>query len=200
MLNTTRAEMVEELEDELVALEAEISRCRATQLRLLRRLDAAQVPLRDGCRNLAEWTASRLDVAPETARGLVSAGRKTGRWAGPTYWLERGEMTLDRAVAHAELLSAGRDLETLPGPFELDISAMRRLVSQLRRTTKSDEHRVFTDRYLSMQPTLDNSRWKLWGELPGFEGAVVEQALRRPRRYLPVASARVASHGYPAVR
>ena len=170
---------IESLQTELVELEAEISRSRARQLDLLRRLDDAQAPMRDGCRNLTEWVASRLDVAPETARNLVGAARKIGRWAGPQHWLGRGEMTLDRAVVNAELLTAGKDLEVLPGPFDLDISQMRRVVSQLRHTSPADEHHTFGDRYLSLQLTLDNSRWKLWEELPGFEGAVVEQALQR---------------------
>jgi hypothetical protein len=40
-----------------------------------------------------------------------------------------------------------------------------------------DERQAFRDRYLTMQPTLDESSWRLWGQLPGPDGRVVEKAL-----------------------
>jgi len=36
---------------------------------------------------------------------------------------------------------------------------------------------MFGDRFLSLQPTLDQTSYKLWGQLPGTDGRLVEQAL-----------------------
>ncbi|MFW2339151.1 MAG: hypothetical protein ACN4GK_03795, partial [Acidimicrobiia bacterium] len=63
------------LEQRLIELESYVARMRAEQLVLLREADQRQTPLADGCRSLQEWTAGRLDIAPETAKTLVSAAR-----------------------------------------------------------------------------------------------------------------------------
>ncbi|MGB9359727.1 MAG: hypothetical protein WCC01_14340, partial [Acidimicrobiia bacterium] len=60
------------IEQKLLQSESVIARERASQMSLLRELDRRQVALRDGHRSLQEWAAGRLDVAPETARVLVS--------------------------------------------------------------------------------------------------------------------------------
>ncbi|NIA25499.1 MAG: hypothetical protein GWP04_07995 [Gammaproteobacteria bacterium] len=59
------------LEQVLLASEAVIARERARQMTVLAELDRRQVALMDGCRSMTEWTASRLDIAPETASMLV---------------------------------------------------------------------------------------------------------------------------------
>jgi hypothetical protein len=43
--------------------------------------------------------------------------------------------------------------------------------------TRTDQQQVFSDRFLSMQPTLDRTAYRLWGQLPGVDGELVEQAL-----------------------
>ncbi|NNC41070.1 MAG: DUF222 domain-containing protein, partial [Acidimicrobiia bacterium] len=63
------------LEQQLIEIESLKSRLTASQLVLLREADQRQAPLADGCRSLQEWTAGRLDVAPETAKTLVAAAR-----------------------------------------------------------------------------------------------------------------------------
>ena len=40
---------------------------------LLREIDRRQTPTADGCRSLAEWVTGRLDLAPDTAKTLVTA-------------------------------------------------------------------------------------------------------------------------------
>ena len=47
-----------------------------------------------------------------------------------------------------------------------------------RRMTRQDEQSAFADRYLSIQPTLDHSSFRLWGQLPGADGQLIEQALQ----------------------
>ncbi len=63
------------LEQRLVAAERLIARLRADQTRVLRIMDAGQVPTGDGYRSLGDWTAARLDVTPETSARLVRLAR-----------------------------------------------------------------------------------------------------------------------------
>ena len=64
------------IEQKLLQSESVIARERASQMSLLRELDRRQVALRDGHRSLQEWAAGRMDVAPETARMLVTTARR----------------------------------------------------------------------------------------------------------------------------
>lgn len=54
---------------------------------------------------------------------------------------------------------------------------MNRLTCQYRRVASTDERETFAERYLSIQPSLDNSRWRGSFELPAVEGSIVDQAI-----------------------
>jgi hypothetical protein len=58
-----------------------------------------------------------------------------------------------------------------------DLAGLERLVAARKRIAGTDETATFADRYLVMQPNLDESAWKLWGLLPGLDGQLVEKAL-----------------------
>jgi hypothetical protein len=66
----------DQLEQQLVALEESHSLIVARQSVILQELDRRQVARGDGCRNLSEWVASRLDLSPEHAATLVRASRR----------------------------------------------------------------------------------------------------------------------------
>ena len=59
----------------------------------------------------------------------------------------------------------------------MDLTGVNRLTGRLRHVSRGDEQQVFMDRYLSIQPTLDEASWHLSGQLPAIEGKIVEQAL-----------------------
>jgi hypothetical protein len=166
------------LEQRLVELESYVARMRAEQLVLLREADSRQAPLADGCRSLQEWTAGRLDVAPETATTLVSAARALADQPNLADRLEAGVGSFDRILATATLATTGAKPERIEQSEGLDIPGVRRLTALHRRMTRKDQQQVFTDRFLSMQPTLDRTAFRLWGQLPGLDGELVEQALQ----------------------
>ena len=58
----------------------------------------------------------------------------------------------------------------------LGLSALHQIASTTE-TTSTSEADVFEGRELFMQPTLDHSRWKLWGHLPGVDGTIIQDAL-----------------------
>ncbi len=59
----------------------------------------------------------------------------------------------------------------------LDLGNLRRLVARQRHLTPASERETFERRAINLQPSLDRSRFKVWGELPACGGATVEVAL-----------------------
>jgi hypothetical protein len=165
------------LEQQLIGLESIVAQARARQLTLLREADQRQTPLADGCRSLQEWTAGRLDIAPETAKTLVAAARILENLADLEESLGSGLASFDRITATAQLVTAGAPVERIEQSAGFDIPGVRRLTALQRRMTRTDQQQVFSDRFLSMQPTLDRTAYRLWGQLPGADGELVEQAL-----------------------
>ena len=165
------------LEQQLIEIESLKSRLTARQLVLLREADQRQAPLADGCRSLQEWTAGRLDIAPETAKCLVAAARVLENLSDLEESLGSGLASFDRILATAQLVTAGASTERIEQSAGFDIPGVRRLTALQRRMTRTGQQQVFTDRFLSMQPTLDRTAFRLWGQLPGTDGELVEQAL-----------------------
>jgi hypothetical protein len=165
------------LEQQLIELESLKARICARQISLLREADSRQTPLGDGCRSLQEWTAGRLDVAPETAKALVAACRMLETVPTLEETLETGGGSFDRIVATARLVAAGATPERIDQSAGLDISGIRKLTAMHRRMTPATEQQTFSDRFVAMQPTLDRTSYRLWGQLPGVDGQLVEQAL-----------------------
>jgi hypothetical protein len=48
-----------------------------------------------------------------------------------------------------------------------------------------DESRSADDQFLVLQPSLDESRWRLWGGLDGYSGAIVDKVLTEAADQLP---------------
>ena len=96
------------LEQELVASEGRISSERAAQMALLSELDHRQVAIGDGCRSLHEWTASRLDLAPENAKTLVATSRRLADLPYLVKQLGSGEVSFDRLAEVAKLANRVR--------------------------------------------------------------------------------------------
>ncbi len=88
-------------------------------------------------------------------------------------------MSFDRATATAALAAAGASEAAIAASRGLDIPALRRRAAAARRLCRGDERAAFRDRGVWLQPNLDESSWRLWGQLPGVDGRVVEEALVR---------------------
>lgn len=158
------------LEFQLVAAERFIAQLRSKQAELLVEIDRRQVPLGDGCRSLREWVAGRLDVNQRNAAALTNISRRLADQPFLAKSLSVGEVSFDRAEALSRF-------EGEPDEFShLGISALHQVASTNQITAKS-AYDSFDSRELYLQPSLDQSRWKLWGNLPGTDGAIVQEAL-----------------------
>lgn len=177
MFDPSSGASLDRLETQLLAHERVIAQHRSAQLELIRVLDRAQVATADGCRTMAEWVGGRLDLDPVTATTLV----KTARWISSCdplgAVLEDGAASFDRIAATARLRSVGADESLLETSTGFDLQNVRRLIA---RTAHRDDGRcidTFESRHLVMQPSLDESVWRLWGLLPGYDGRIIEKAL-----------------------
>ena len=68
----------DQLETELARLEQSRTRAAARQVALIAEADRRQLATWDGCRNLTDWVAWRLDVSHDTARRYVDLARRIG--------------------------------------------------------------------------------------------------------------------------
>ena len=166
------------LERKLVEAEQAAAKLRAFQVEILEELDRRQVATADGSRSLQEWTAARLDVGPDTARKLVSTMRRSADRPDLRGALSNG-ISLDRIEALSRI---SEEVGLWQG---MDIAAVRREAARRSRITAEEENRTTEDRFLVMQPSLDESWWKLWGGLDGVSGAIVDKALTAAADNLP---------------
>ena len=167
------------LEQQLGADEKSIARLRARQLALLEELDVRQVATADGSRSLSEWAASRIDIAPDTSKTLVRTMRRLLDRPDLQEALGTGSVSFDRIEAVSRI---NEDVGLLEWS---DVAGVRRQASKRARITAAGESRSADDRYLALQPTLDESRWKLWGELDGYSGTLVDKVLAEAADGLP---------------
>jgi hypothetical protein len=175
----------DQLEQQLVALEEPHGRIVARQSVILQELDRRQVAHGDGCRNLSEWVGSRLDLSPENAAILVRTSRRLADSPEIAKRLDCGEVSYDRAVELARWADVAPAVDVIAEQWRFDITGLRRQVAQHRRVSRRDEQQAVRDQHLVLQPDLERSSWRLWGELDGPSGAAVEQALQQRADELP---------------
>lgn len=162
------------LEQQLVANRELKSRVEAEQLDILEELDSRQVAVGDGYRSLSDWVAARLDVSFDTARALVR--------------------TMHRLVDRPDLrdaLSSGVSFDRVEGPVSYPPTCGSSRAHGCGRrapgagetcgVSADAEQRTVADRFLVMQPSLDESWWRLWGGLDGYAGAIIDKVHTTPQ-------------------
>ncbi|MCL1692777.1 MAG: HNH endonuclease [Actinomycetia bacterium] len=165
------------LEQQLLVGEATIASVRAAQMTIIREIDRRQTPLADGCRSTAEWVTGRLDVAPETAKTLVSTARRLEALPTVEIATQHGSLSFDRTVALARIAVPSEDQTIINELSVYDIAAIRRLRSNRHRMSRDLERETFDRRYLVAQPNLDESSWRVYGLLPAMAGRTFVEAL-----------------------
>ncbi len=189
------ARTVGELEADLVALEAKISLLRCEQHVLVNELDKAQAPQTDASRSIVEWVQAHLDVKTDTARDLVFAARRF-KWNRDLYHhMVYDGATFDRTVAVVKLADAGATKDQVEESYGRDLGGVARMIARTRHVTPAVEREVFSDRFFVIQPNLDESRYRMWGEAPGIVGATIDRAINERADQL-----REVAHGLPSSR
>ena len=162
---------------EFAGAEAQISELRNRQAVIVNEFDKANIAASAGHRSMPEYLTARFDLSPASAGVVAFAGRRYRRHPTIQRRCARQELSFEPTVAMMRLADAGADDDTLTYSESLDLAGVARLTAKLRRISRVDEHQAFTERYVAIQPTLDESSWRLSGQLPAVDGHVVEQAL-----------------------
>ncbi|MDH5422713.1 MAG: HNH endonuclease, partial [Acidimicrobiia bacterium] len=130
-----------------------------------------QVHHGDGCRTMVEWVSSRADLSAHTAKRLVAVTKRLVDRPDLLGALAAGEVSFERVEQVA------RTTHTIDDVAHLDIASVTRLAAKQTRLTRHHERDAHDARFLTMQPNLDQSMWKVWGQLAGLDGAIVQDAL-----------------------
>lgn len=165
----------DDLDQLLESLRALGSRVKAVEVAVLREVDRRQIPLGDGTRTLEDWVVSRMDVDRSTARNLVAVANADSTDLDE---LLAGGMSFDRV---ALLATAG----SVDPREDLDMTGLRQHLARQTPIERADEQAEFERRFLAIQPSLDESTWKLWGQLAALEGKIVPDTLDTVAEELP---------------
>jgi hypothetical protein len=167
------------LQQDLLAGEAEISAIRARQLGVLEELDRRQVHTADGLRSLSQWVGMVLDTTTDDASALVRTMRRTS---------DRSDLrqALADGVSFRRIEALSKIGDNLSLFLEVDVAGVLREAARRARLTAETETRTVNDQFLVLQPSLDESWWRLWGGLDGYAGAIVDKALSAAADALPV--------------
>ena len=150
---------------------------------LLRKLDRLRVDLVDGDRTMADWVSANLDISHQTAGRMMRVAR-----SGQTDIEDRmlaGDYGVDRADLLCRLRTVGGPEEVISDWRSYSLGHLYGLIDQLREIDVSDETITFNDRYLVIQRSLDEASYRLWGQLPGTDGRIIENALTKRESELP---------------
>ena len=183
---------VEGLMGELSGLQTEINRLQARQVEIVAELDP--VLLRDltGSRTIRDWLTAQLDVSSPTALKL----RQTDpNHSGFGKLFQTGEIGLDRAYLLTKLDQTGLT------PTELDsrattIPSVGSMSSGngAAESTRSRARKDFDDRYLVIQPSLDSSAHRFWGQAVGTDSEAILRAISQRETELPVLEDETKGH------
>jgi hypothetical protein len=169
----------DQIEEILGRIEQKESEGQALKLEALEELDRRQVFTADGSRNLSEWYAACVDVSHTTARSLVQTMRRTQNKPHLRDALAAGAVSFDRVEALSKI-------EDEPDLMQhLDIAGVYRTAADRVEDTSEDEVRSAADRYFVMQPSQDESWWRIHGGLDGYSGALVDKVLTEAADQLP---------------
>jgi hypothetical protein len=116
--------------------------------------------------DLSRQASSRLTQLADANDPEIDRAMTEGRWG------------LDRAAALVKARQAGLTGHEFTDVAEnYSLGRLYGLLDRLRHLSPADETDLFEYRYLVIQPSLDESVFKLWGALPGIDGRIIEKAL-----------------------
>ncbi len=175
----------DQLEQELSRLEVLRRRVTALQLNLIAEADRRQVPLGDGCSSTSEWVSARMDVPSDEAKRLARLSKRLDDLPLMAKRLSEGEIGIMRAELLARVATADDEGEWAFRLSGYNLGAAEKLVSRHRRVTRKHERSKHRDSYLFLQPSLDESWWKIAGGVGAVAGKTISETLARKADELP---------------
>jgi len=125
-----------------------------------------------------DWVQAHLDVSHQTAARLMQVARSSDR--STIDKMKAGTWGLDRASLLLRLSQAGATPEQVADAADkYSLGRIYALILELKEISPLQEQASFEDRYLVIQPNLDSSMYKLWGQIHGVDGQIVDEAIRQ---------------------
>ena len=118
-----------------------------------------------------------MDVHRTTAKNLVYLADRIDE--GTINAIRKGRLSYVRVLEETRLREAGAAPEQVEATRRLDLGRVKRSLAKLRKMTRTDEKRIFDGQYISFQPSLDESHYRVAGQLGGYEGEICRQALQQ---------------------
>jgi hypothetical protein len=177
----------DQLDELIVRSEAEIAGWRMVQMGAIAEKKRRRSHHADGYRSIVDWVSARADISHETARSLCWTGSRLVAAPEVSEQLASGEISFDRAEQLARL-----PVEQRGGHQGHDIAQLRRLAAHHRRLTRGREKRISNNGYLNFAASSDEASTSLWGELPGLDARIVEEAVDQRADELTPPEARLA--------
>lgn len=175
----------DQLEQELHRFESLRRQAASVMVALIAEADRRQVPLGDGCRSTKEWLAGRIDVTSEEASVLTQVAGSLQDLPETYRRLAEGELSVARARTVARVATArteGQWLERLSG---LNLRGAERVAARHDRISRQRERNRHRESWLSIQPSLDESWWRLSGGVGPVAGQVISAAVTERADRLP---------------
>jgi hypothetical protein len=127
--------------------------------------------------------------------GLCDLYSGIGYHRYPSFRFADGNATFPRTIAALRYAETGATHDEVTASFDRDLDGVARLTATRRRVTPKDEQHTFEGRFFTMQPTLDESSYRMWGQLPGIMGRTLETAINDRADELPTIADRPCARG-----
>jgi Domain of unknown function (DUF222)/HNH endonuclease len=174
---------LEQLEDELCRLAAQINAGMARWLRLVAECDRREAWGNTGCRSCAEWIAWRCSLSPRAAREHVRVARALGELPLTRRAFERGSLSYAKARVLTRVAKPESEAKLLELAEHATASQLERMLAAYRRYSTEDAVEAHEARYVSWHFDDDGSLC-LNARLPGEQGALLLAALEASREAL----------------
>jgi Domain of unknown function (DUF222)/HNH endonuclease len=174
------------LTDRVRSLHREIAARQRALLETLAQLEERRAWAEDGAYDMTHWTAMQLDVSRWKAERWLAAGRALASLPATADALERGELGIDKVVELARFAEFDDEDALVRWARGVSCGAVRRAADLRARDREGDAGEDERSRWLEWRHGDDGRRWRLEGELPSTQGAVVARAIERLGDRIPV--------------
>lgn len=167
-----------EVEREMGQLQADINAANARLVELVRvHVGSEWWATHDGVRSPAYYLSWRLGLPPARARSVVRCAEGLRELPKISTAFRAGSLSLDQVIALMDVATPEAEEDLLELALGMSGAQLSRFCSHYRTALKAEGGARHRSRFLRTRYT-DDGMWRINGELPAEDGAVVERALR----------------------
>lgn len=176
----SRADVIDDLGDEITTLAAHIHAATHRLLVLLARFDRLEGWRPGGHRSCAHWLAFNTGYDLGTARERVRVARALEGLPGTGEAMSRGELSFSKVRAMTRVADASNEADLLELARGVTTQQLEAMVRAWKRTSRKDEAALERERHLSRRLSVfpdDDGMYLIRGRLDPEVGAVLMRAI-----------------------